>query len=68
MKTLIRIALCAALLTTAAVPAYAMGKPPHGPGGGIYGVPAPIVGAGLPILAIGLGAYWLIRRHHRKSQ
>jgi MYXO-CTERM domain-containing protein len=27
-----------------------------------HGVPGPLVGAGLPFLAVGLGAYWLVRR------
>ena len=31
------------------------------------GVPGPIAGAGLPILAVGYGAYWLVRRYRRKS-
>jgi hypothetical protein len=30
-------------------------------------VPGPIVGAGLPILGLGYGAYWLVRRYRRKS-
>jgi uncharacterized membrane protein len=29
--------------------------------------PGPIAGAGLPILAVGYGAYWLVRRYRRKS-
>jgi hypothetical protein len=29
------------------------------------GVPGPLAGAGLPILAVGYGAYWLIRRYRR---
>jgi hypothetical protein len=29
--------------------------------------PGPIAGVGLPILAIGLGAYWLVRRFRRKT-
>jgi hypothetical protein len=30
------------------------------------GAPGPIAGAGLPILAVGYGAYWLIKRRRRK--
>ena len=36
-------------------------------GGGTHGVPGPLVGAGLPVLAVGYGAYWLVRRYRRKS-
>jgi hypothetical protein len=35
--------------------------------GGVHGVPGPLAGAGLPVIAVGLGAYWLVRRHRRKS-
>jgi hypothetical protein len=38
---------------------------PHG--GTVHGAPGPIAGAGLPILALGYGAYWLVRRYRRKS-
>ena len=34
---------------------------------GFRGAPGPIAGAGLPILAVGYGAYWLVRRYRRKS-
>jgi len=34
--------------------------------GDMRGAPGPIAGAGLPVLAVGYGVYWLIRR--RKSQ
>ena len=37
-----------------------------GPVGPILAVPGPIAGAGLPILAIGFGAYWLVKRFRRK--
>ena len=30
--------------------------------GHLRGVPGPIVGAGLPFLAIGYGVYWLVKR------
>jgi hypothetical protein len=34
--------------------------------GNVHGAPGPIAGAGLPILAVGYGVYWLIKRR-RKS-
>jgi hypothetical protein len=34
--------------------------------GGVHGAPGPVVGAGLPVLVVGFGVYWLIRRR-RKS-
>jgi hypothetical protein len=36
--------------------------------GSIVGAPGPVAGAGLPgIIAFVSGAYWLVRRHRRKS-
>jgi hypothetical protein len=29
------------------------------------GAPGPIAGAGLPVLAVGFGVYWLIRRRRK---
>jgi hypothetical protein len=34
--------------------------------GCVHPAPGPIVGAGLPILAIGFGAYWLVGGFRRK--
>jgi hypothetical protein len=31
------------------------------------GAPGPIAGAGLPILAVGFGVYWLVKRFRRKT-
>ena len=30
--------------------------------------PGPIVGAGLPVLAVGYGVYWLVTRRRRKAE
>ena len=35
--------------------------------GGYHGAPGPVAGAGLPVVAVGLGVYWLVRRR-RKAQ
>ena len=42
-------------------------KPYIGKHDNIRGAPGPIAGAGLPVLAVGYGVYWLIRRR-RKAQ
>jgi len=31
------------------------------------GAPGPIAGAGLPILAIGYGVYWLVKRRRKAN-
>jgi hypothetical protein len=36
--------------------------------GAVSGAPGPIAGAGLPILAIGYGVYWLIRRRRSETK
>jgi hypothetical protein len=33
--------------------------------GGLHGAPGPIAGAGLPLLAVGYGVYWLIKRRRK---
>ena len=33
--------------------------------GGYHGAPGPVLGAGLPVLAVGYGVYWLVRRRRK---
>ena len=41
---------------------YAPGQTKH-----VRGAPGPIAGAGLPVLAVGYGIYWLVRRRRNAS-
>ena len=67
MKAPIRTVIGALVLTAvAALPAFAMAPKPNSPTQ-YRGAPGPIAGAGLPVLAVGYGVYWLIRRR-RKAQ
>jgi hypothetical protein len=80
MKSPIKFAFYAALVTALALPALSIGAlakdhdhdrgdRDHDRGDHTHyrGAPGPIVGAGLPVLAVGYGAYWLVRRYRRKS-
>jgi hypothetical protein len=62
--------VAAAILATTSLPGLAMGgdwKPYIGKHDNIGGARGPIAGAGLPVLAVGYGVYWLVRRR-RKAQ
>jgi hypothetical protein len=61
------VALAAAAL--GAIASAGSGHSQHGaPGSHAVGAPGPAAGAGLPgIIVVGAGAYWLVRRHRRKS-
>jgi hypothetical protein len=68
-----KLLVASALLAAFCVPALAGNQDGQGGnnnnqgGNGYRGAPGPIAGAGLPILAVGYGAYWLVRRYRRKS-
>ena len=44
------------------------GQGQNGQGNNVSGAPGPIAGAGLPVLAVGYGVYWLIKRRRRKAE
>jgi hypothetical protein len=58
----------ASLLAAFALPTLTLANPiscPTAVGCGTRGAPGPIAGAGLPILGIGYGVYWLIKRRRK---
>ena len=64
------LALPMALLLALSVPALAKndkGNQGNGNcnGGNVRGAPGPLVGAGLPVLLIGSGIYWIVRRRKK---
>jgi LPXTG-motif cell wall-anchored protein len=57
-----------ALLLALTVPALAKNDKGNGNGNGkghVKGAPGPLVGAGLPVLLVGGGIYWLVRRRKK---
>jgi hypothetical protein len=58
-----RVASIAIVVVCAVDSAFAGGIPCCGP----VGAPGPIAGAGLSILAIGYGTYWLAKRLRRRA-
>ena len=70
MKTV--LALPMALLLALSVPALAKNDKGNqgngnGNGGNVRGAPGPLVGAGLPVILIGGGIYWIVRRQMQKK-
>jgi hypothetical protein len=67
-----RLIIAAVILSAASMSAFAQnqnGQGCTGNCGGYSGAPGPIVGAGLPALAIGIGygVYWLRKRRRGKA-
>jgi hypothetical protein len=47
---------------------YQGGSPSNWKNTGYHAAPGPIAGASLPVLAVGYGVYWLVRRRRKSSQ
>jgi hypothetical protein len=47
------------------IPNVAKAQNGQGQNQDVRGAPGPLVGAGLPILAVGYGVYWLVRRRRK---
>jgi hypothetical protein len=60
------VAIATLLIVAIVEQAFAVPSVPPCATAACRGAPGPIAGAGLPILAVGYGAYWLFRRDHRK--
>ena len=62
-------AVATGFMLMAAVPASACndrGNCENAPGQNkFHGAPGPVLGAGLPVLAIGYGVYWVVKRRRR---
>jgi hypothetical protein len=70
----VKLIIAAAILSAASMSAFAQngqgGNQNPGPQGGHHAAPGPLLGAGLPGLAvggIGYGIYWVVRRRRRKT-
>ena len=64
-------ALCGALMLAppSALACNGNGNCENAPGHNKFqGAPGPVVGAGLPVLAVGYGVYWLVKRRRRRNE
>jgi hypothetical protein len=68
VHVLIAVGFIALLISLTGAMDGAFAQLPAPPAPPSHGVPGPIAGAGLPILAVGYGAYWLVRRYRRKPK
>jgi len=58
------LTIAAAILLATSITTFAADNNNNNPGG-YRPAPGPLVGAGLPALAIGYGVYWLVKRRRK---
>jgi hypothetical protein len=71
MKSIARMMTGVAIvgvLGVAALPALSQTPGPSTSPVAHRGAPGPIAGAGLPVVAVGFGVYWLVKRRRRKPE
>jgi hypothetical protein len=68
MKSILTAVIASTILISPAFTQNNQGGNNNNQGGGYRGAPGPIVGAGLPVLAVGFGIFWLVRRYRRKAE
>jgi len=67
MKNLLAAIVASTILISPAFAQNNQGGNNNNQGGGYHGAPDPIVGASLPVLAVGFGVYWLVRRRRKPN-
>jgi hypothetical protein len=69
MRNLLIAIIASTVLTLPAFAQNGQGQNGNGQGqnggNGHHAAPGPIAGAGLPVIAVGFGIYWLIRRRRK---
>ena len=70
MDLVLAAAMCGAVMLPVSVSACkGNGNCENAPGHNKFsGAPGPVLGAGLPVLAIGYGVYWLVKRRRRRNE
>jgi hypothetical protein len=66
LSFLLFVALCMPVLAGQGQNGNGQGQNGNGQGNGTRAAPGPVVGAGLPVIAVGYGVYWLVRRRRRQ--
>lgn len=67
MKNILAAIVASTILISPAFAQNNQGGNNNSQGGGYHAAPGPIVGASLPVLAVGFGVYWLVWRRRKPN-